>query len=269
MNETVTRLLSGIVYILLLFYATLTSPITFFVFFGIILFVCVYEFSKLIHFKKNIIYIIAAISLAFNIYFIQLNNQSYQWAIIAATLFVSGLLIYNLLRNKTLILDKSFKYVLLIGYVIFPFLILTSLPFTNGFYENKIIFVLFVLIWSNDTFAYLIGKSMGKRKLFPSVSPKKTVEGFIGGFIFTILAGIIIQETMGIFNTYFLVSMSIIVSIFGTIGDLIESKFKRSAAVKDSGKIMPGHGGFLDRFDSVIFVVPFILLLLKTFVYVS
>ncbi|MFY8188932.1 MAG: phosphatidate cytidylyltransferase [Flavobacterium sp.] len=269
MNETLTRLLSGIVYIILLFYATLTSPVTFFIFFSFVLFVCVYEFKKLIHLKSVVVYPITALLMGFHIFFIYKNVHDFDWAFISLSLFVSILLMMNLKSNKTLYLDRNFKFVLLIGYVIFPFLILTALPFTQGFYDYKIIFVLFVLIWTNDTFAYVVGKSIGKRKLFPSVSPKKTVEGFFGGFVFTILASIIMNNIMQLYSTVFLILMSVIVSVFGTIGDLVESKFKRTAQVKDSGKIMPGHGGILDRFDSVIFVAPFILLLLKIITYVS
>jgi phosphatidate cytidylyltransferase len=231
--------------------------------------VSVYEFSKLINLKHIAVYPITAIAMGFNIFFIYRKIYDYQWAIVLLSLFVSFLLILNLKTNKTLFLDLNFKFVLLIGYIIFPFLVLTILPFASGFYDYKIIFVLFVMIWSNDTFAYIIGKSIGKRKLYPSISPKKTVEGFFGGFVFTILAGIIINNMMNLYNSLFLILMAVLVSVFGTIGDLVESKFKRTANVKDSGKIMPGHGGILDRFDSVIFVAPFILLLLKIFTYVS
>lgn len=269
MNETLTRLISGIVYIFLLFYATVISPITFFIFFSFILFVCVYEFTKLIHLKHVAAYPLTAILMAFNIFFIYKNILHFQWAFVLLSLFVSALLLFNLIGNKTLFLDRNFKFVLLIGYIILPILVLTSLPFTNGYYDYTIIFTLFVLIWSNDTFAYIVGKSIGKTKLYPSISPKKTVEGFLGGFVFTILAGIIINNMMELYNILFLVLMAVLVSVFGTIGDLVESKFKRTAAVKDSGRIMPGHGGILDRFDSVIFVAPFILLLLKIFIYVS
>lgn len=269
MNETLTRLLSGIVYIFLLFYATLISPVTFFIFFSFVLFVSVYEFTKLIHLKHIAVYPITAILMGFNVFFVYKNIIDFQWAFVLLSLFVIFLLILNLKSNKNLFLDQNFKFVLLIGYIIFPFLILTSLPFTNGYYDYIIIFVLFVLIWSNDTFAYIVGKSIGKRKLFPSVSPKKTIEGFLGGFVFTILASVIINSVMNLYSTTFLILLSVIVSVFGTLGDLVESKFKRAAQVKDSGKIMPGHGGILDRFDSVIFVAPFVLLLLKIFIYVS
>jgi len=269
MNETLMRLISGIIYIILLFYATIISPVTFFIFFSLILFICVYEFTKLINLNHIAVYPITAILMGFNIFFVYKNQLDFQWPFIVLSLFVSILLISNLINNKTLFLDKNFKFVLLIGYVIFPFLVLTSLPFTNGYYDYTIIFTLFVLIWSNDTFAYVVGKSIGKRKLYPSISPKKTVEGFFGGFVFTILAGIIINSMMELYSVLFLIMMAVLVSVFGTIGDLVESKFKRTAHVKDSGRIMPGHGGILDRFDSVIFVAPFILLLLKIFTYVS
>ena len=128
----------------------------------------------------------------------------------------------------------------------------------NG-YNPKILISILILIWTNDTFAYIVGKSIGRTKLFPSISPKKTIEGFLGGILFSIISGYLLAvffiEAKLI---YIWIVISIIVSIFSTLGDLIESKFKRLAGVKDSGKIMPGHGGILDRLDSIIFVIPFI-----------
>ena len=117
-----------------------------------------------------------------------------------------------------------------------------------------------VLTWVNDSFAFLIGKNFGKTKLFVSVSPKKTIEGFVGGFIFALIAGYIISlfNSDLSLNDWFIVAG--IVSIIGTIGDLVESKLKRQAKIKDSGTIMPGHGGILDRLDSLLFVAPFVYL---------
>ena len=127
-----------------------------------------------------------------------------------------------------------------------------------------------MLIWTNDTFAYLVGKNFGKHKLFPSVSPKKTIEGFIGGLLFSVICGILLGKYfIGVKHIYFWVVIAIIVSIFSTLGDLIESKLKRIAGVKDSGTIMPGHGGILDRLDSIIFVIPFINLFYLILRYVS
>ena len=110
-----------------------------------------------------------------------------------------------------------------------------------------------------SSFAYLIGKNFGKNKLFEKISPKKTVEGFLGGFIFTIIGGIVLSYFSDLINFYHWVVLGILVSIFGTLGDLVQSKFKRKAEVKDSGKILPGHGGVFDRMDSIIFSSTFAL----------
>ncbi len=137
-------------------------------------------------------------------------------------------------------------------------------------YNPKILISIFILIWANDTFAYLVGKSLGRNKLFPSVSPKKTIEGFIGGLVFTIISSILLSKFyIEPKILYIWIVIAIIVSIFSTLGDLIQSKFKRVAGVKDSGKIMPGHGGVLDRLDSIIFVIPFINLFYLILYYVS
>ena len=164
MNETLTRLISGIVYIILLFTATIYSPISFYIFFGFIMVVCIFEFCKLIHLNYTFPIIIGFILFGLQILLTDKNNVGFQYATLFGGLFVSVILLRKLFSKKTLFLDKSFKYVLLIGYIIFPFLILTTLPFVASIgYDYKIIFVLFVLIWSNDTFAYIVGKSIGKR----------------------------------------------------------------------------------------------------------
>jgi phosphatidate cytidylyltransferase len=150
--------------------------------------------------------------------------------------------------------------------------LITKIPFGNSGYNPKIIISVFLLIWTNDTFAYIVGKSIGKIKLFESVSPKKTIEGFLGGILFAIIAGYIISKyyiEINEHNIYIWIIMALIVGVFGTIGDLIESKFKRIAGAKDSGKIMPGHGGVLDRLDSVIFAAPIIFLFYQILNYVS
>jgi len=126
-----------------------------------------------------------------------------------------------------------------------------------------------ILIWVNDSFAYLSGKNFGKHKLYEKISPKKTIEGFVGGFIAAIIAGILIQYFTDTLSTFHWVIIAIITSIFGTIGDLIQSKFKRQAGVKDSGTIMPGHGGVFDRLDSILYASPFVYLYLQIIYYVS
>jgi phosphatidate cytidylyltransferase len=121
----------------------------------------------------------------------------------------------------------------------------------------KLVFFLLVVVWAGDAGAYYVGKNFGKTKLSPVISPKKTVEGGIGGVLSSILAAVIIHYTFfPQFPILHAVIAGAILSMAGVVGDLAESMWKRSAAVKDSGTLIPGHGGFLDRFDSIFFTAP-------------
>lgn len=120
-------------------------------------------------------------------------------------------------------------------------------------------FVIFALliVWTTDSGAYFTGKKFGKKKLWPEISPNKTIEGFIGGIATAIIFAIVYQWIVPISSSYLiLIVVTIIASIFGQVGDLVESALKRQYKVKDSGNILPGHGGILDRFDSLLFVLP-------------
>mgnify|MGYP005995723545 CR=1 FL=1 len=119
------------------------------------------------------------------------------------------------------------------------------------------------MIWANDTGAYLVGKQFGKNKLAPKISPNKTIEGLLGGIALAIITGIVSSyfiDGLSYLNAIFL---AILISFSSTIGDLFESVLKRRADVKDSGKLFIGHGGFLDRFDSVLFAAPVATLYIK------
>lgn len=126
----------------------------------------------------------------------------------------------------------------------------------------KLIIMVFCILWVNDIFAYLTGKLLGKHKLFPRISPGKTIEGSIGGLVFTMASLIVFCHYSGWFPIPLAIGLAIIAVVFGTLGDLCESMLKRQAGVKDSGKLIPGHGGILDRFDSIMFSVPFIFVYL-------
>ncbi|HEY5470738.1 MAG TPA: phosphatidate cytidylyltransferase [Bacteroidales bacterium] len=134
------------------------------------------------------------------------------------------------------------------------------IPHESILFSPGIIIGFFLLIWANDTGAYLTGMTFGRHKLFERISPKKTWEGFIGGFIAAIIVAWLLSDWFGVVDKIQWVVISIIISISGTYGDLIESMLKRSTGVKDSGNIMPGHGGFLDRFDSAIISFPLVYL---------
>ena len=296
MNETLKRAISGAIYILLLLASILYSTESFFALFGIFLIITLYEFCNLIQINK-VIPIVFGASLytsvtlvsnynkittkTINEFFqsninISINTIQLDIILLVIALVVSIKCILFLFYDNIQTISTSSKYLYLLGYIILPFIFITKISFGAIDYNPKIIIGLFILIWTNDTFAYIVGKSIGKHKLFEKISPKKTIEGFIGGITFAIVAGCLISRyyikaSLQFSDKSILIwtIIAVIVGVMGTIGDLIESKFKRIAGVKDSGKIMPGHGGILDRLDSVIFVAPFIFLFYKILSYIS
>ena len=155
------------------------------------------------------------------------------------------------------------KLIFTVVYVTLPFAFSLGLPKFSTLDPSKTftleIFMLFVLIWSSDTFAYLTGKFFGKHKMAPKISPKKTWEGFAGGVVLTLILGFFVEQYFPDLRGNWTI-IGFLVSVFAPLGDLVESQLKRSFAVKDSGNIIPGHGGVLDRLDSFIICVPVVYL---------
>lgn len=139
------------------------------------------------------------------------------------------------------------------------------LPHDKIIFSPGIIIGFFILIWANDTGAYLTGMSFGSHKLMERISPKKTWEGLIGGIIIASVVAWFLSGWLGVVDKIHWVIIALIVSVAGTYGDLVESMLKRNTGVKDSGTIMPGHGGFLDRFDSTIVSFPLVYLFISLF----
>lgn len=151
-------------------------------------------------------------------------------------------------------------------YAVLPFTLLQSLVLTNeGEYKPHLLTGVIFLIWSNDTFAYLGGSLFGKNKMIERISPGKTWEGTIFGILMTFVISFILQRYLITFNDNRWIILGALVPVLATLGDLVESLLKRQAGVKDTGNIMPGHGGVLDRFDSLIFVTPFVYILLLAY----
>ena len=153
------------------------------------------------------------------------------------------------------------KLIFIVIYVFLSFSFALGLPMFN-YYEKHFgweTFVLFTLIWSSDGFAYFAGRMFGKHKMAPKISPKKTWEGFAGGVICTLILGFFIEQNMPELRGNWIL-VGLLVSIFAPLGDLIESQLKRTFGVKDSGNIIPGHGGVLDRLDSFILCAPVVYL---------
>lgn len=265
MSETLTRTISGVIYIAILLGATIYSQLSFQILFGLFMVMALFEFSKLLKLPSLLSVCSGIIAVVFITGLNHLFRHAFDFVnllAVAVLLYLSYTLFFG--RKKPAYRNVP-KYVLLLCYAVIPFFSLLKLPYIAGEYTYQIIIGLFILIWTNDTFAYLIGKSIGRRKLLEKVSPKKTIEGFLGGLFFAIIASFVIHRYFTFFSLQIWISSAIFVSVFGTIGDLVESKFKREAGVKDSGTIMPGHGGILDRLDSIIFVVPFLYLIFQTF----
>lgn len=162
---------------------------------------------------------------------------------------------------KELYYDNG-KLIFTITYVILPFSFALGIPSFD--YSQEVpfgweVFMLFLLIWSSDSFAYFSGRMFGKHKMAPKISPKKTWEGFAGGVICTLILGYLIEQKMPEMRGNWAL-MGLIISIFAPLGDLVESQLKRTFGVKDSGNIIPGHGGVLDRLDSFIICAPIVYL---------
>jgi len=137
------------------------------------------------------------------------------------------------------------------------------LPHESIVFSPGIIIGFFLLLWANDTGAYLTGITIGRHRLFERISPKKSWEGFFGGVITAAIVAWLLSDLLGVVERKHWVIISLIISVAGTYGDLVESMLKRSLGVKDSGTIMPGHGGFLDRFDSTIIAFPLVYLFIS------
>ncbi len=202
----------------------------------------------------------AAIVLIFQL--IAYNKVFPQFAWIAL-LLLWIVFIYELLNaSKGNVLANCSYFALTIIYIVAPLALSSYLAFEHGNYYPWRIFGLFILIWTSDTMQYFSGKFLGKHKLYEQISPNKTWEGTIGGVIFTIVAGYILSHFIAKEISYSAVqwmTIAALVAVFGSVGDLVESMFKRQMKVKDSGSFLPGHGGALDRFDSFIFVLPFVV----------
>lgn len=139
------------------------------------------------------------------------------------------------------------------------------LPHDNIIFSPGIVVGFLLLLWANDTGAYLIGILIGRHRLMERISPKKSWEGFFGGMVVTILAAWLLSGWLGVVDTAGWIFISVLISVAGTYGDLAESMLKRSMGVKDSGTILPGHGGFLDRFDSTVISFPLVYLFISLF----
>ena len=267
MKEFWRRLITGAVYVILLLSAVFLSSDAFDFLFMVFGLACLYEFKRLVLLRGYYIFI-AYLGLWWAyIYLIQ--DKVLINILMFSTIVVDLLLLYYLFSTKKKLHYTYQKFITGLFYIGGGCIFLTMIPYKDNDFAKFLIMGIFVLIWINDSFAYLVGRTMGRTKLFPRVSPKKTVEGAVGGLVFTLIGTYFLAKYEPVLNPQQWLILAVVIVTFGTLGDLVESKLKREAGVKDSGAILPGHGGLLDRLDSLIFAAPFAYLTLYIFTYVS
>ena len=267
MREVFIRALSGLLYVAFLLLAIFSLENIYLVLILVFGVLCLYEFLKLIQVKSYIPYFLLLFVTLVFCYFKLFKQVTLVF--LSITITTNLYLIKNLIRPSERYITISQKYIYLFFYIIGGFVFTILLPSYQGEYTSYLVASVFALIWINDTFAFIVGKSIGKHKLLERISPKKTVEGFLGGLVFSCIASVFIYKFTGLLSIQLWITVAIVTSVFGTLGDLIQSQLKRQAGVKDSGQLMPGHGGIYDRLDSIIFASPFIYLFLIVLDYVS
>ncbi|MBZ9627683.1 phosphatidate cytidylyltransferase [Psychroflexus sp. CAK57W] len=266
MSEIFKRSITGALYITIIVSTAFLSHYLLLLFFTVVGFICLREFQTLLRFRN----IISYVSLVVLLYYFNFTEVYLPLLItyMAMTLVVKLFLLKDLYTFHDIPLFDGRKHLLTLFYIVPSIIFLTMIPVYKENYEYVLVGT-FVLIWTNDSFAYLVGKNFGKHKLFERISPKKTIEGFLGGAIASIIISYFIYTYIDLLSWWAWIILAIIVSIFGTLGDLVQSKFKRKADVKDSGKIMPGHGGIFDRMDSMLFSSTFVFIFILLLDYVS
>lgn len=267
MKELFRRLLTGALYVLLLVSAIFLSSDAFDFLFMVFGLAGLYEYKRLVLLRGYYIFIAY---LALWWVFIYLTRDPWLIRILLAlTLVVNLYLIVYLYRERKEPFTALQKFLIGLFYLGGGCIFLTMIPYKDQDFAKYLIMGIFIMIWVNDSFAYLVGRTLGKTPLFPSVSPKKTIEGTLGGLVFALGTAVVLGWATPVLRTSQWLALAVVLVSMGTFGDLVESKLKRAAGVKDSGAILPGHGGMLDRLDSLVFAAPFAYLTLIVLSYVS
>ena len=269
MNNFFKRSLTSIVYVATLLAGTIIHPIAFAILFGLILFFALSEFYNLA--EKASFSPQKKIGITFAILFFItcfLSASAYipsSFILIFIPLLLL-VLIGELFRKENSTLKNSAITIAGLIYVALPFSLLNFIVLSesqNNTFYPWVLVGLFFIIWIYDSMAYVFGTQFGKHKIAAKISPKKSWEGLIGGSIFAVIMGIVNAVLFQEISMINWIVIAVLAVIFGTLGDFFESKFKRELDIKDSGNILPGHGGLLDRFDSLLFAIPIVFVWLS------
>lgn len=273
-NNLITRGIAGIVYVAVILFGVLCGEYAFVSVFALFLAVALFEFYRMTEKEGAKVvggkwYNILSGVLIFSTAFLYLADICTHALPFLAIGYLLSLFVAAVLTNRKNIFRSTAYAVLGQVYITLPLCILMLISYKHQTltpdYHPVFALAIFVLIWVNDTFAYLVGSLLGKHKLIERISPKKTIEGFAGGVLFSMIAAIALAHFFPVYPLGFWIGFGANAAIFGTLGDLFESLIKRTYEVKDSGNIIPGHGGVLDRIDSLLFVIPAIYLYLLLF----
>lgn len=263
-----TRILAGLAGGIVFIGAIWFSEWTFFLLFGALTALGLLEFYRLLSVNdmapNRPVGILLGMGL-FLLIFLDQKNMVAGYGLYALPPVLMLAFVAELYRKKPYPFINLGLTILGVFYVAMPFALLSIIGFQHGNYTWQPILGTMFLIWSADSGAYFAGKSMGRNKLFERISPGKTWEGWVGGTLLSLGVAWLLAQYMTDLSLFHWLGIAVIVSVFGVLGDLAESLLKRSLGVKDSGSLIPGHGGILDRFDSLLMVVPFIVAFLKLF----
>lgn len=273
MKKLITRTITGIVLVVVMLAAILASPYSYAILFLLILIGSITEFTGLfmpseVKPNKWLSYLIAI--LLFGASYLAANKIIEIRYLIGFLPFFLIVMAAELYRKKEKPVENIAVTIFSLIYLAIPLSLVNFLVFpdilSSNSYTPKLLVALFALIWTYDSGAYLFGVSIGKHRLFERISPKKSWEGAIGGTLTAILASWIISGFIPEVELGHWIAISILIVISSTFGDLTESMFKRYFGIKDSGNILPGHGGVLDRFDSLFFAVPVVVAYIYLFI---
>jgi len=266
MKNFVVRLITGVLFVAIMVGAILYNPLSFGFLFALITALSAFEFGVLIN-NTGEAYISKILS-SLGAAYLFLAFMSYGMGTSGMKIFLPYLVFFLFVIIRELYLKRenplgNWAYTMLSQmYIGLPFALLNLIAFQHDNISGSVSYnpifplSLFVFIWLNDTGAYCVGTLLGKHRLFERISPKKSWEGSIGGGIVCILAGLALGYFFPFMTYLEWTGMAITVVVFGTWGDLVESLLKRQLGIKDSGNFLPGHGGFLDRFDSSLLAIP-------------
>lgn len=273
-SNLLKRTVTGILFVIILVGCTLCSPYSFTLLFALVSALTVYEFAHLVnaHNGTEVSKYLTSIAAAY-LFLATARIQTTSWGIGLYMPYIA-LLLYLMIRELYLKRANpagNWAFAVLSQlYVALPFALLNILAFHYSPAEGSVSYnpilplSVFVFLWLSDTGAYCVGSLIGKHRLFERVSPKKSWEGSIGGGIFAIASSFVFAHFWPIMPVWQWAGLSVVVVVFGTWGDLTESLLKRQLGVKDSGNILPGHGGLLDRFDSALLAIPAAVIYLYT-----